>query len=512
MPKTPWSHMRLTRLAGPLPAWQGLVDHAGWRAACARCQADGGRLVSLWGTDARHAAQGFLIHALLAWTDRLIWLTTRAGDASPHYPDVSDIFPAAAREQRATADLLGLTCESADARPWLRHDAWSAADFPLREDFTTATAADAKPYPFLRVAGDGVHEIPVGPIHAGIIEPGHFHFSVVGDDVLRLEAHLGYAHKGVEKAFGSLSLADGSRLAGRICGDSTVAYTLAYVMAVEALDGYTVPPRAQALRALLLERERIANHLGDIGALCGDGGLAFGQAQFGLLKEHWLQTHQKLFGHRYLMDTITVGGMACDLSEADGVAMTAQCRELAGALRALEEIVNDHAGLQERFLGTGTLTAEQVERYNGVGLIARAAGVGRDMRLEFPHAPYADLPVQDTRRPEGDVAARVALRFAEMHASLELVRHLLAALPDGPLASHCATTRHTRALGGAEGWRGEIFVAIERHAADGSHRVHVHDPSWQNWPLLELAATDGLIPDFPLINKSFNLAYSGHDL
>ncbi|MDA8389274.1 MAG: NADH-quinone oxidoreductase subunit C [Gammaproteobacteria bacterium] len=511
MPKTSGFDAHLTRLDGPLPAWQAVVDHTAWRAGCASCRADGGHLASLWGTDARHAGKGFLVHALLAWTGRLVWLSTQAGDTALHYPDISDLFPAAARLQRAMTDLLGLACVSADTRPWLRHGAWSATDFPLRDDFMTATASEA-PYPFVRVAGEGVHEIAVGPIHAGIIESGHFRFSVVGDDVLRLESRLGYLHKGVEKALGALPPAQAVRLAGRICGDSTVAYALAYAMAVEALDGYTVAPRAQALRALLLERERIANHLGDIGAICGDGGLAFGQAQFGLLKEHWLQAQQPLFGHRYLMDTITVGGVACDLGAADAAAMTAQCHELANALHELEEIISDHAGLQERFLGTGRVTAEQVEQYDGVGLIARAAGVRRDLRLEFPHAPYADLPVEDTRHPVGDVAARVALRFAEIHAALRLICRILATLPEGPLATAPGTARRTCALGGAEGWRGEVFVTLERHAAGGPHRVHVHDPSWQNWPLLELAALDGLVPDFPLINKSFNLAYSGHDL
>ncbi len=506
----------LARVDGPLPAWMATMDGDSWRHACAQYQSRGGRLAALWGTDARDCGAGLLVHALLAWNGRLLWLTTAAHPMPPHYPDISDIFPAAARPERALTDLLGIDCRPHDPRPWLRHNAWSAHEFPLRADFAGGTQGADTPYPFTPVGGEGVHEIAVGPIHAGTIEPGHFRFSVVGDEVLRLESRLGYAHKGAEKRLADLAPAEGIRLAGRICGDSTVAYALAYAMAIEALDGHAIPARAQGLRALLLERERIANHLGDLGALCGDAGLAFGQAQFGLLKERWLQTHHQMFGHRYLMDSITIGGVASDLGTPECRQMETELAGLEEEVHTLEDIISEHAGLQERFLDTGTVSAEQVLTHNGVGMAARAAGVLRDLRVEFPHAPYTRLNMENPLRTQGDVAARVALRFAEIHAAAGLLRDILAKLPQGPLQAPAPDkTQHTRAaraLGGAEGWRGEVFVTVERYGGDGLHRVHIHDPSWQNWPLLELAATDGLVPDFPLINKSFNLAYSGHDL
>ncbi len=504
----------LQELPGSLPAYRAFVDADQWRRFCLQYSKAGGRLAALWGTDARPEGRGFLVHAVLISSDHWLWLTYCAGDEAPSFPDISDIFPAANRLQRAIYDLLGIQSDATDKRPWLRHAAWSCTSFPLRHDFDVSALACDSPdtYPFVAVQGNGVHEIGVGPIHAGTIEPGHFRLSVIGDEILRLEERFGYAHKGVEKRFESFDLREGIRLAARVCGDSTVAYSWAYAMAVEALCECRVPHRAQWLRALLLERERIANHLGDIGAVSNDGGLAFGQTQFFLLKERWVQTNQCVFGHRYLMDTIIPGGVVYDINPENRRQMQEECETLQTAVRILQEIIDDHAGLQERFLGAGRVTMVQAQTLGAVGLIARASGLARDIRTEFPSLPYSTLLAHTTTHPEGDVAARIALRFDEIYESLRLIRDILSDLPDGPLVGDCDTNSGTAGLGCVEGWRGEVFVAIERGVFGHAHRVHIHDPSWQNWPLLEYAVIGDLVPDFPLINKSFNLAYSGHDL
>src|SRR2546423_2521390 len=326
--------LRLAPLPGAVPAWRASVDSDGLRRVCEAVAGSGGRLGALWASDERDRGAGFVLHAVLVAFEGLVCVDVRLDGET--YADVSDIFPAAGRMQRAIADLMGLRAGMRDTRGWLRHGAWREDAFPLRRDVALDAclpAGDPR-YAFVPVEGEGVHEIPVGPVHAGIIEPGHFRFSVVGERVLRLEERLGYTHKGVEKRFESLSLDEGCRLAGRVSGDSTVAFAWAYAMALEAAAGTQPPARALWLRALLLERERIANHLGDLGYLGNDGGLAFGLAQFSRLKEDLLRLNARLFGHRYLMDRVVPGGVAVDLNEAACAELLAEAERLEKELPA----------------------------------------------------------------------------------------------------------------------------------------------------------------------------------
>jgi len=506
--------IELSPLPGATPVWHGSVDAGAWRRLCEQVRAKGGRLVALWGSDQRELGRGFGVHAALVIRSGLVWLTLPVGGTD--YPDISDIFPAAQRMQRALADLLGIRARGQqDQRSWLRHDTWPADRYPLRKDFDGSKPQPAAPqvYPFVSVEGDGVHEIAVGPVHAGTIEPGHFRFSVIGERILRLEERLGYKHKGIEKRFESMTLTDGARLAGRISGDSTVAYAWAYAMAVESAARMTPPERALWLRALLLERERLANHLGDLGFLGNDAGLAFGLAQFTRLKEDLLRSNAELFGHRYLMDSIVPGGVAADL-DAGGVArLLAELDRLAQAVADLRHIYDDHAGLQDRFIGAGSVTPELAVRLGLCGLAGRASAQAWDLRAQFPVSPYDRLDVQMATHRNGDVAARVIVRFDEVGESLRLCRRILGALPAGRITSALPEVPgDTLGVGWVEGWRGEVFVALETATGGRIRRLHPHDPSWQNWPLLEHAVLGNIVPDFPLINKSFNLSYSGHDL
>ena len=532
--------LELEPIAGAVQAWHGVVDATTWRAACAQASALEGRLVALWGSDRGTASVDdrrlavHAVHAVLAVQSSLVWLTHLSLDGT--FPDIVDMFPAANRMQRAAFDMVGVRAMSSrDVRPWIRHGAWPADRFPLRKDFDPQSRFTNVPdnYPFVRVEGDGVHEIPVGPVHAGTIEPGHFRFSVLGERVLRLEERLGYKHKGIEKRFEQMTLVEGAKLAGRISGDATVAYAWAYAMAVEGATTCPVPSRALWLRALLLERERIANHLGDLGFLGNDAGFAFGLSQFSRLKEDVLRLHHELFGHRYLMDAIVVGGVARDIDAIGLSRISSQTATLGDAIEELRRIYDDHAGVQDRFNTTGIVTRELAAQLGLTGQAGRASGIAFDARIQNRSAPYDVLDVRLVSHRQGDVASRARQRFDEAIESLRLCDVIVARLSESESAADSAGVdvdhgsgarrgaivanvplleRDALGLGYVESWRGPVMIALEARAGQRIERLHAHDPSWQNWPVLEHAIIGNIVPDFPLINKSFNLSYSGHDL
>jgi len=510
-------NLQLTRLGGAIPAWAGNIHVQDLQPICRNVCDGGGRLVALWGSDQRAMQQGFALHTLLVNETGLICLNLPLEEDHPSYPDISRIFPAANRMQRAAYDFLGIYAqESGDHRKWLRHGAWHSDSFPLRKDFDAAKnrCDELDAYAFVQVEGIGVHEIPVGPVHAGIIEPGHFRFSILGEKVLRLEQRLGYTHKGAEKLFESMALQQGAKLAGRISGDTAVAYAWAYAMAAESIANITPPDRALWLRALFLERERAINHLGDLGYLGNDVALSFGFAQFWILKEQVLRNNAALFGHRYLKDRIIPGGVAADLP-ADGKRVIEQeLVMLEREVQILRGIYDEHAGVQDRFIGAGRIEPKLAAQLGLCGMAGRASAQAWDARVQFPCAPYDKLDVQMATYNNGDVAARVIVRFDELFESLRLQREILVNLRQGgelamPLEK---LPGNGFGIGMVEGWRGEVMVATHTDAQGNLARVHPHDPSWQNWPVLEHAVLGNIVPDFPLINKSFNLSYSGHDL
>jgi Ni,Fe-hydrogenase III large subunit len=484
-----------------------------WRQAALDLSAGGAQLHALW-TELQDG--GGHVRAVYFCDGALLLVALALGRDEPSYPSIADIFPAANRMQRAAADLTGVHAADSDARPWLRHASWPPDYLPLAPTSVEPPApGELRPddYAFVRVKGDGVHEIPVGPVHAGIIEPGHFRFSVVGEKVLRLEERLGYVHKGIEQLFTHLPLQEGHRLAARISGDSAVAFSWAYCQALEGLADCLIPARATWLRALALEIERIANHLGDLGALGNDAGFAFGLAQLSRLKELWLRATHAALGSRYLLDFVVPGGVAGD-SGAERLAELAACARAIGAeVASIRAIFDEHAGVRDRFAGTGVVSPELANKLGLAGLAARASGRSSDLRSDLPCEPYARLAVRTIVRRDGDVAARVAVRFDELAESVRLVGAIAAELPPGDVRAGVADpTDRATALGAIEGWRGPVLIGLTAGKNGGIRRCHPHDPSWQNWPALEYAIIGNIVPDFPLINKSFNLSYSGHDL
>ena len=500
---------------GALAVYRATTNETGLMAFANAVKSSGGRFVDLWGSDERDRGQGFALHVAFGISEGLTELSLPIPADNPEYPDLTSIFPAANRLQRATYDLMGIRARCEDQRPWLRHANWPADFFPLRRDADPARQFDTQneEYGFVRVDGDGVHEIPVGPIHAGIIEPGHFRFSIVGERVLRLEQRLGWVHKGIEKRFEQLTLSEGYKLAGRISGDTCVGFAWAYCLAAESLSGCVVPPRALWLRALLLERERVANHLGDLGYLGNDAALSFGLSQFLRLKEDWCRLSSQLFGHRFMMDRVVPGGVAGDLATDGGAPMLAQCDDIEREVRILRDIYDEHAGLQDRFLTTGRLDPALAGELSISGLAGRASSQAWDLRAQNGIAPYPDLEPQIATHRNGDVAARVAVRFEEVFESLRLIRKIMAMLPSGEILAALPTAPDgASGVGWIEGWRGDVLIALEAGPDGGIRRCHCHDASSRIWPALEHAVIGNIVPDFPLINKSFNLSYSGQDV
>jgi len=502
-------------LACPVRAQRCPANSGQLLTACRLAWEREGQLVALWASDERDRERGYCVRVLLRDAEGFTLLEHTLPDEGARYPDLSTIFPCANRMQRAAFDLVGVQSDADDQRPWAWQAAWPIDRFPLRRDFEASPKWEPgqEDYGFVRVSGDGVHEIAVGPVHAGIIEPGHFRFQVVGEKVLRLEERLAFAHKGIEKRFEAFPLSEAHRLAGRVSGDCTVAYAWAYAQAVEGIAALSVPRRAMWLRALCLERERIANHLGDLGYLGNDGGFAFGLAQFSRLKEDVLRLNAQTFGHRLLMDVVVPGGVSCDMASDVTRKMRKQCAEISRELAVLRDIYDEHAGLQDRFRTCGQVSRELALKLGLTGFAGRASGVANDLRCDFAVPPYDVLEVRRATHADGDVAARVAIRFDEVAESLRLIDVVLDALPEGETRASLPELPAFRfALGCVESWRGPVFVALESGPEAAIRRCHAHDPSWQNWPVLEHAVIGNIVPDFPLINKSFNLSYSGHDL
>jgi Ni,Fe-hydrogenase III large subunit/Ni,Fe-hydrogenase III component G len=502
-----------TELPGAPGCRELTVSSEQWTHAAQELAARGARLMAMWASRTPQASSTVHAAFLIDLGALLVNLPVAEGDDP--YPGLEPHFPCASRMQRAMADLSGVHSSDPDARAWLRHNAWPPGIHPLTGPALQLMdhAAGVDVYPFVRVDGEGVHEIAVGPVHAGIIEPGHFRFSVVGEKVLRLEERLGYVHKGIERRFTELNVLDAHRLAARVSGDSAAAFSWAYCQALEGIARVEIPRRAAWLRALCLELERMANHLGDLGALGNDAGFAFGLAQFSRLKELLLRACDAALGERYLMNVIVPGGTQVDLGSTEAQGLQSTVEAIASEVEVLRTIYEEHEGVRDRFSGAGTVAPELAARLGLTGLAGRASGQAFDLRVDLPCPPYTEVAVAKIGRRTGDVAARVAVRFEELHESARLIGCLLAGLPAGPRRESVPLPpAGASGVGLIEGWRGPVLVALETGAAGTITRCHPHDPSWQNWPVLEHAIIGNIVPDFPLINKSFNLSYSGHDL
>ncbi len=481
------------------------VDAKTWSVAAESLAAGDLTLVGLWG-------DGSDVHMALFDEPASDFAVISLACLEGRFPSVGRLHPPAIRLERTIFDLFGFAAEGAlDTRPWLDHGRFGIAH-PLGTARPTESGGAA--YAFVANEGESLHQIPVGPVHAGIIEPGHFRFTANGEAVVRLEERLGYVHKGIETLMRGADLDRARRLAGRASGDSTVAYGLAFARAAEAALGIEAPPRAHYLRALMAELERLANHFGDIGAICNDATFPLMLAQCGVLRERVLRACEAAFGHRLMMDRILPGGVAGDLWLENSLLLRALVAEFRKAFPKLVELYDKTASLQDRTVGTGTLAAALAFQFGAGGYVGRASGRSYDARRTPGYPPYDSLEFVLPVQREGDVSARVWVRIREVEQSLSLIEAMLDRLPDGPIAVpfELGAERPREGVALVEGFRGDVLVWLRLDADGRVARCHVRDPSWFHWPLLEAAIEGNIVADFPLCNKSFNCSYSGHDL
>ena len=474
------------------------------------------RWVAGW---AEHAETVFIVNTCFEKEGVYVLLRTRINTDNPELPSQATVYPAANRSERHTQDLFGISFTGhPDNRRWTRHQAWGKHSYPLRKDFSVQGEPQAitppdMNYPFVKAHGAGVYEIPVGPVHAGIIEPGHFRFLAVGELILNLEERLGYVHKGIEKIAEGRTPDSLARLAGRISGDTTVGHCWAACRAMEQAAGITIPPRAALIRGILAERERVANHLGDMGAICNDVAFVFAQMQFTRLRELWLRTHATVFGHRLLMDRIVPGGVSCDLSETACALIKQEIIQLKNELSEVMPAIDLNSSLEDRLYTAGYLSPEIAAAFGTLGYVGRASGQDFDVRRDAPYSPYHQVTFKVALENKGDIASRFWVRYKEINAALKLIDQFIEQLAEGDLLTDWQTPpAGSEALGIVEGWRGEITTYVRFDSDNKIARFYPRDPSILNWPALEKLTLNNIVPDFPVCNKSLNGSYSGNDL
>jgi Ni,Fe-hydrogenase III large subunit/Ni,Fe-hydrogenase III component G len=479
-----------------------------WAEAAERLNGGSLTLLGLWG-------EPQAVHMTVADTHdpgRILLISLACSDG--RYPSVGRVHPPAIRLERAAADLFGLVPDGLpDIRPWLDHGKWGVhAPLAAQE----VNAQPGKEYAFLPVDGENVHQLPVGPVHAGVIEPGHFRISADGDTIVRLEERFGFTHKGVEGLLQGADLKRAAQLACRCSGDSTVAYGLAFARAAEQALGWEPPSRAVWLRALMAELERLANHLGDVGAICNDGGFAIMLAHCSVLREQVLRAASASFGHRLMMDRIAPGGVTADLDAAGAARIAVLIADVRSRFKRLVDLYDTTASLQDRTVGTGVLKPVLAAQFAAGGFVGRASGRRFDARRRPGYAPYDELEFEIPVLGEGDVNARIWIRIFEVEQSIGLIGQILARLPDGPILTARRDGGHengpSEGMALVEGFRGDILAWVRIDGDGRIERCHLRDPSWFQWPLMEAAIEGNIVADFPICNKSFNCSYSGHDL
>jgi Ni,Fe-hydrogenase III large subunit/Ni,Fe-hydrogenase III component G len=485
-------------------------------SAAAQIEA-GARLLTVFGTDERRSGAGFGLRAAFLQPDgTTLLLRSELDSDAPAYPALTPRVPAAHWDERELHDLLGIEpLGHPDPRRLVVRDDWPCGLYPLRKDFDPAEVPTApralerfSPTP---VDGEGVVSVPVGPIHAGIIEPGHFRFAAVGEVVLKLEAQLFYTHRGIEKLAEGRTADGALQVAERTCGACAFSHALAFSEAVESLTDADVPPRARWARSILLELERLYNHLGDAGNICAGVGFSVGTMEGARLKEELQQRNERLVGHRFLRGACAPGGLRRDLPED----VLAEARALLPGLRrrahAFGELLYATDSLMERTQRTGVLATEAVQALGGVGVAARASGVNADLRRDRASVAYTQLPsvLRVPTGAGGDVEARLRQRLNEAEVSFDLLEALLASPAEGAFRARLPLPPAGQVgLGAVESPRGANVHAVI-FGSDGTvDRLRIRSASFCNWPLVPLAVPGNLMPDFPLINKSFELCYA----
>lgn len=469
--------------------------------------------------DTREQLGGFTLRYIfeLPAQDVFVIVSVLLERGRSHFPSLATRWYLASLFEREIHDLFGLVpSEHPDLRRLPLHQFWPHDYHPLLKDTAVQNTFqdDGQPFPFQQVQGEGLYQITVGPVHAGIIEPGHFRFSVDGETIVNLESRLFFLHKGIEKLFESMPLERGVELAERISGDSSAAHALAFCTAVERCAGIEVPKRAAYLRVVFQELERLYNHIADVGAICTDTGFAVANAHAMRLREDVLRLNERLVGHRLLRGAIIPGGIALrNFSNRQLTDVITTVQRIGDDFDEVIAMALDSALVIDRLHGTGILPGQTARELQVVGVPARASGIDADTRRDHPYAAYDELEFRVPVFQEGDVWARMMVRVEEARESVKLIVQCMEALPVGEtLQPFDELYPEVSAFGLVEGWRGPIWHWIVAGENGSLARVKIKDPSFCNWPALNYAILNNIVPDFPLCNKSFNLSYAGNDL
>ncbi|MDO8633534.1 MAG: NADH-quinone oxidoreductase subunit C [Candidatus Wildermuthbacteria bacterium] len=469
--------------------------------------------------DERKSGKGFTIFYVFGLPKENVFLVPYIVlKDTEEFPSLTPIIHEVSGYERRIKTFFGLNpAGHPNPQSLLLHENWPANVFPLRKDFDWQERPEKAhtPYEFYRVHGEGIYEIPVGPIHAGIIEPGHFRFSVAGEEIILLEPRLGYKHKGIEKLFETFSLENAVKLAERVSGDTSFTHSLAFCQATESLSGIVVPERAAYVRVIFSELERLANHFGDIGFIMQDTGYSFGGSNGARLRETIMRWNEKLTGSRFLRGVNVVGGVARDIPSVLARELLEDLRSIDKDFNEVIEISEDTISLINRLEDTGRMSSQVTQDYGVIGVAGRAVGIRQDSRIDYPYAAYEKLPFDISLEEEGDVYARFHVRVKEVNSSMKILEQALSAMPASTelrSLAPVALKKNALGIGIAEAWRGEVVYFVVTDAQGNIARVDVRDPSFLNWPAVGEVGKGNVVPDFPLINKSFNLSYSGNDL
>lgn len=472
------------------------------------------RLFTMVGNDERQINGMFVLYYVFAFDKIQHFITVKIflEESDPTFPSLAAYMPAFNWYEREVNDLLGLRAIGHPNRiPLIFHGDQMEDIYPLRKDYvqTGMLHCEREVDQFVEYTGADVTEIPVGPIHAGIIEPGHFRFGAVGDTVLHLDTRLFYTHRGIEKKLEGKTLEQAMFLIERICCVCNVSHAVAFAQAVETAANVTIPRRAAYIRTLYLELERLYNHVGDVGNICAGYGFAVGNSQGARMRELLLRLNEELTGHRYLRGVIALGGVRQDIRKDEMDRITNHLNELDPDFQDLADILLNHEIAVDRMETTGCLSLKQVTELEAVGVAARASGRDIDCRRDLPYAAYDQLNFAVIVQEEGDVLARIKVRISEVFNSILLIRQILQDLPEGDLMIDIPKIEpYKTSLGWTESARGENCHWLMVDQDNKIYRYRIRSAAYSNWPAVAVAVPGNIVPDFPLINKSFELCYS----
>lgn len=471
-------------------------------------------VMMMYASDQRQERECFLLTCVFLAARQKQWivLETDIPSENPSFDSLARDMHSAILFEREIWEMFGIEPKGHPdlRRLRLHNEVWPSGQYPLRKDFQASPQVSLGAYKFQKVEGEGIFEVPVGPVHAGIIGPGHFRFSVAGEPIVQLETRLGFTHKGIEKLFEGKMPDEALALSECVSGDTVFGHSLAFALACEKIFDLHLPCEAQYIRGIYLELERLYNHVNDIGGMATDTGFSFPAALASIIKEHLHELNEKLTGSRYLKKANRIGGVSSMISEGQKKELQKTLLALDRDFQELVKILNGSVSFMDRVDSTGVLKKKTARDLGVIGLAGRASGLSWDLRKIFPGV-YQQVPLKVVTEESGDVLARFRVRVREWEVSINVIKEFCGKL-EGAAVQAPVCVCAGQGLGYSEGWRGAVLYGLQINAGGRIERCKVVDPSFHNWPGLSYAVLGNIIPDFPLCNKSFDLSYSGNDL